>query len=85
MLGMHLNPKGLSHHNRRSWESQRLLGPPLLQVLPKKFGGKNIGNMLSGRSLAILPGVPKSYSDSTGSVLAAQGVCMFAVTGILGA
>lgn len=85
MLGMHLNPKGLSHHKRRSWESQRLLGPSLLQVLPEKFGGKNTGNMLSGRSLAIVPGVPKSYSDSTGSVLAAQEVCMFAVTGILGA
>ena len=82
---MHLSPKGLSHHNRRSWESQRLLGLPLLQVLPEKFGRKNTGNILSGRSLAIVPGVPKSYSDSMGSVLAAQEVCMFSVTGILGA
>ena len=86
MLGMHLSPKGLSHHNRRSWESQRLLGlPRVLQVLPEKFGRKNTGNILSGRSLAIVPGVPKSYSDSMGSVLAAQEVCMFSVTGILGA
>ena len=85
MLGLHPSPKWLSHHNRRSRESQRLLGSPLLQVLSEKFGHKNTGSILSGRSLAIVPGVPKSYRDSTGSVLAAQEVCMFSVSGILGA
>lgn len=54
-------------------------------MLSEKFGHKNTGSILSGRSLAIVPGVPKSYSDSTGSVLAAQEVCMFSVSGILGA
>lgn len=82
---MCLSSEGLSHHKRRLWESHRLLGPPLLQVWPEEFGGKNSGNKLSGRSLVIVPDVPKSYSNSVGSILVDQEVCIFAATGILGA
>ncbi|KAF3823548.1 hypothetical protein GH733_007016, partial [Mirounga leonina] len=36
----------------------------VLKVWLEKLGGENSGSVLSGRSLAIVPDVPKSYSNS---------------------
>lgn len=50
----------------------------------EKFGGKNSGSVLSGRSPAIVPDVPESHSSSMSSVPADTEVCVLLSVVFLG-